>query len=53
MGPTATITENRHDSGWELRKLSSGYMYQKIRKTNSVHSSDFWIICYKFLADFL
>jgi hypothetical protein len=21
MGPTATIIENRHDSGWELRKL--------------------------------
>jgi hypothetical protein len=41
IGPTATIIENRHDSGWELRKLSSGYMYKKIRKTNSVHSSDF------------
>jgi hypothetical protein len=65
MGPTATIIENIkilgwfydphrywHDSGWELCKFSSGYMYQKIRKTNSVHSSVFWIIYYKLLADF-
>jgi hypothetical protein len=32
MGPTATIIENyrsQHDSGWELRMFSSGYMYKK------------------------
>ncbi len=39
----------RHDSGWKLRKFSSGYMYKKIRKTKHVQClTDFFI---KVLAD--
>jgi hypothetical protein len=37
----------RRDSGWELVKFSSGYMYKKIRKKKSVQCFvDFFIIVF-------